>query len=152
VCPRDEDDAPVRAVRWDSERVALALDDERGDGDCVELGQAGLLRPPRRVDRECQAENGYGSGLGHGPARNARACGAAADDQREALEELADDRNPGLVELARRRLAFSARDAVWLLDERHAQPRFGCRLTCSGEVGRLDPAAGPVPEHERSSR
>jgi len=57
----------------DPERVALALDDEGGHLDGLELGQASLLRLPRRVKREREAEHGRSACLARGAAGDAGA-------------------------------------------------------------------------------
>src|SRR5436190_20939803 len=60
------------------ERVALALDDQHGYLDGLELGQAGLLGATRRVQREREADDAGGAGRGGGAAGHARARRAAA--------------------------------------------------------------------------
>jgi hypothetical protein len=152
VRARDENNVAVRRFGWDPERVALALDDERWHIDGVKLGQASLLRLPGRVDWEREAENSDCANLVRGAAGDPRAGGAAADDQRQAREELRDDREPGLVQLTSRCGAPSASDSVWLLDERDAEASLVRGLRCPDEVRRIDPATGPVPEHDRSAR
>jgi hypothetical protein len=104
------------------------------------------------VDREGEAEDRDGLGLLDGAAGDASACRAAADDQREVFEQLCDNRDPGLVELACRRLASAAGDAVGLLDQPNAEARAVGRPGRSLEVGRLDPAPGSMPEHDRTAR
>src|SRR4051812_2138674 len=74
----DRDDLAMRRRGRHSERVALALDDERGDGDRVELVEPALLRSARRVDREGEAEHRRRAGLDRRPAGDARTRGAAA--------------------------------------------------------------------------
>jgi len=143
------DDRAVRAVRRYSEGIAFSLDDECRHPHRFELGQAALLRSSRRVEREGEAENGRRTDLGGRPAGHAGAGRPAAGYQRDFEAELRDDRDPGGVELVGRSGAPPAGHAVGLLDERHGE------LCCPGgvrradEVGRADPAAGPMPEHER---
>src|SRR5918912_3901888 len=94
VRPRDRHDLASRPRGRKSEWVALALDDERRHPDSVQLREAALLRPPRWVERECEAEHGGRAHFPRGAARDARARGAAADEQRRAQLELADHRQP----------------------------------------------------------
>jgi len=148
----DENDPTARRLGRGPERVALALDDQRRDRDGVELLEAALLRLARWMDREREAENGHGLGLRGGTASDARACRAAADDQRHPREELRHDREPGRVELPGRRGAPPPGDAVGLLHERDTEPGLIGSLGRPNEVRRLDPAARPVPEHERGMR
>jgi hypothetical protein len=69
------------------------------------------------VDGKRETEDGLSSELSGGAAGHAGAEGAPADDQRQVGKDLRDDREPGLVELPRRRWAPSAGDTIWLLDE-----------------------------------
>jgi hypothetical protein len=57
VGPGDAGDGAVRAGRWSSERVALALDDEGRDSEAVELGEAALLGTAGWVEREREAQD-----------------------------------------------------------------------------------------------
>ena len=62
--------------------------------------------------------------------------------------QVLDDREPGRVELVRRRRASAPGDAVRLLDERDADA-FGERRVGRGdEIARRHAAAGAVAEHE----
>src|SRR6185503_15828404 len=63
VAAHHRDGAPRGGGRY-AEPVVLALDDERGDGDRVELGQPALrsARTPWRDEREGEAENACGAG------------------------------------------------------------------------------------------
>ena len=68
------------------ERIALALNDQCRHGDRVELGQPALGRiiaAAGRVQRERKAEDSGGAGVRRGPARDARARGTPAGDQRK---------------------------------------------------------------------
>jgi hypothetical protein len=72
----DGDDLPGGPRGWHTEPVALALDDENGNLDRIELLQAALGRLPgsaRRLERKSEAEDGPGSGRLDGPAGDARA-------------------------------------------------------------------------------
>jgi hypothetical protein len=76
VVSADGDDLPGGPRRWHTEPVALALDDENGNLDRVELRQAALgrlARPGRRLERKSEAEDGPGSGRLDGAAGDARA-------------------------------------------------------------------------------
>ena len=83
-------DRAQRAFGRHAEGVALALDDERRDLDGVQLRESafrGLARlASRRLEREGEAENGDRPELGRGATGDARAEGAAADDEREACQ------------------------------------------------------------------
>jgi hypothetical protein len=68
----DASDDAVRAARRCSERVALALDDEGRDSDCIQLGEAALLWTTGWVEREREAQDGDRVGLGCGAARDPR--------------------------------------------------------------------------------
>ena len=86
-----------------AEGVRLPLDDEDGDFDTVELVEPALLRLPRRVLREREAEHAGRARRRGGTARHPCARRAAAGDQREPGQlgrpEMLDDREPGGVEL-----------------------------------------------------
>jgi hypothetical protein len=76
VVSADGDDLPGGPRGWHTEPVALALDDENGNLDRVELRQAALgrlARPARRLERKSEAEDGPGSGRLDGAAGDARA-------------------------------------------------------------------------------
>ena len=68
------------------------------------------------------------------------------------LSQGRDHRQPGGVELLRRRRGLAARDAVGLLDQRDGEAGLARDAGCGLDVGRFDPAAGPVSEHQRSLR
>jgi hypothetical protein len=83
---RDAGNFAVRAGGRHSEWVAFALHDEGRDFDIVELGEAALFGPARRVERECKAEDADRFGLGRGAARNPRPQRSTAGQNREAAE------------------------------------------------------------------
>src|SRR5206468_10252935 len=56
----DRDHGASRPGWGHSERITLALDDQRRDGDGVELLEPALLRAARRVDGKREAEHGRG--------------------------------------------------------------------------------------------
>ena len=110
------------------ERVALALDDEDRDLDRVELVHPALLGLARRVDGKARQSTAAAPGRLGGPARDPRAGGAAAGDDRASpssspAAQVLDHRGPGGVELARGRRRLAARHLVGLLDERDAEAR-----------------------------
>src|SRR5206468_1172629 len=105
------------------ERIALSLDYEHGLRDRFELAQAvlaRLVRTPRRVERERQAEHRDGTGLIDGPACDTRAERSAADNERRIGEllgfQMGHDRDPSGVELLRRSGRAPTGDAVGRLD------------------------------------
>jgi predicted GNAT family acetyltransferase len=152
----DEHDLAVRAGRRAAEGVALALDDERRHRDAVELGQARLLRLPRRVEREREAEDaGCADGRG-GPARDARARRTAPGDERQPAQLAPLQRvhgcDPRVVELPRRRRRPPPRDAIRLLEARDDDAEVDCGPPHGDEIGRRDAAAGTVAENERGAR
>jgi NAD(P)-dependent dehydrogenase (short-subunit alcohol dehydrogenase family) len=75
VVARDGDDPPSAARRRDPERILLALYDQRGHRQCVELGEPGGGRrgrgSPRRPQRKREAQHPHGVG------RRRRATGHA---------------------------------------------------------------------------
>src|SRR5207247_651614 len=103
------DDDAVIGGRWDPERVALTLDDERRHRDGVELVDATRRVPgaPRRPQRKRQAKDADGAGRGGGPARDARTRRPAARDQSQRREltaaQMIDDGRPRTIELRSRR-------------------------------------------------
>ena len=102
VRPRDLHDRPVRCGRRHPEGIVLALDDECGDLDGVELGQTALARIvslARRVERERETEHRRGARVGRSATGDASARRAATRDQRNLEAELLDHGNPGRVEL-----------------------------------------------------
>ena len=110
-----------RLGRWHPERVALALNHQRRHGDGIELAQAALLGPSRRMNRERKAQDRRRTGVRRRPARDPCARGAAAADQLEARQRIVPqrlyDREPCCVQLRRRRRRAPAGDAIGLLDE-----------------------------------
>ena len=150
------DDLARRAGGRHPERIARPLDHERRDGDRVELGQSRLLRAARRMDREGEAEHAGGAGLRRGAAGHARARRAPAGHERQVGQrpatQVLDDRDPGRVELGRRRGRATARHAIGLLDQRDTDPERHGRLRRRDEVASRDPAPGAVAEHERAGR
>ena len=127
---REGCDCPVRRRPCAASTAAASRTDRRapwttsvGTRDRVELGQpARRGRPSGRPEREREAEDADGAGRAGGAAGDARARGAAADDQRQPVQragaQLFDDGDPRRVELRRRRRRASPRDAIGLLDER----------------------------------
>ena len=146
------DDSAVRARRWHPERVALALYDERRDTDGLELGEAALLGVSRWMDWKREADEGDRVGLDRRAAGDAGARRAAAGQEREpaerAVPQLEHDRGPRSVQLACRSRAPSTRNPVRLLDERDAEPGRTGGFGSGDQIGRLDPAAGPVTKHK----
>ena len=104
------------------------------------------------MEREREAQHGGRADLGGGPARDARTRRPPAGHDRQPAEsvvaQLRDHGDPGRVELVRRRGAPPPGHAVRLLDERHAHPGRPRGARGPDEVRRLDPAAGPVAEHD----
>src|SRR5215218_1028492 len=149
VHPRD---GTPGGVRRHPERVALALDDEHGDRDGVQLGEPRPLRPPRRVDGEREAQHAGRAGLPRRAARHPRARGPPAAQHRDGAAYHVDDRDPRRVELVRGRRRLAARHAVGLLDERDTDPRLVRDPARGDEVRRGHPAAGAVPEHQQRPR
>jgi Stage II sporulation protein E (SpoIIE) len=156
VIARDDHNAPVRAALRHAEGVALALHDEHGNLDGVELVLARLLGPAWGVERERQAEHADRTGLRHRPARHPRPGGATADDQRQpaqiAVAQLLDHSNPGRVQLIRRSRRAPSRHQVWLLHEGDAEALAACDLRDRHEVAGRDPPAGSMTEHQRAFR
>ena len=86
--------------------------------------------PTGRVDRRTRGTARRSPRSPPRPARHARAGRAAAGEQRQAAAvaaQLLDDRDPGGVELVRRRRRAPPRDPVGLLDERDAHARSPAR-------------------------
>jgi hypothetical protein len=80
---------PLRSLGWHSEPITLALDDQDGDVDGLELGKPALLRlvsAPRRRERKGETDDGFGRRAIHRSTGDARSERAAADDERQALE------------------------------------------------------------------
>lgn len=161
----DQLDVAAWTRRRDSERIALALHDEHGDGDRGQLGQAalgGVIAAARRVQREGEAQRGVGLRSRGRAAGHAGARGAPADDQAPgqrltqagapARAQLRDHRQPGLVELGRRGGRAPAGHPVGLFDEHDRVALAHRRPGRRDEVGCADPAAGAVTEHQRTAR
>lgn len=153
---RDGDHRPVGRGRRHAERVALALDDERGDGDGVELGQPGLqrrVRPAaRRVQREGQAENRGGARRRGGPAGHPCPRRPAAADVRQAAQgtvpKSGDHRGPCGVKLTCGGRGAAAGHAVGLLDERDGESKVQRGRGDGFQVGGRHRPARPVAEHQ----
>jgi hypothetical protein len=76
VVSGDGDDFAGGPLGWHTEPVALALDDEDGNLDRLELRQAALgrfTRSARRLERKSEAEDRIGSGGLDGAAGDPRA-------------------------------------------------------------------------------
>jgi hypothetical protein len=137
------------------ERVALALHDEDGHLDGVEFRQARLLRPPGGMDGKRETENGDSSSLGGGTAGDTRAERAAARDQWEVAELVADvrdDRRPCGVELRGRRWRAPTGDAIRLFDERNRDPLLECDIGGDDEVGSRHASPGAMTKRENGAR
>ena len=74
-----------------AERVVLALDNERGDADGVELREAALLGVAGRVERKRECETARGAQLRPSACRDPGAGAAPTDDQRHPKPEIAYD-------------------------------------------------------------
>ena len=123
VIPRHFDNIAVGAGWRDSERVALALDDERRDVDRVELGQATLrwlARTPRWMERERQAEDCDGGGRLRGAAGDTGAERAAADNQLEVSQLLCSEM-----------LIQAASSCAARAGERRPATRYGCSTSAT---------------------
>jgi hypothetical protein len=146
----------ARAFGRHPEGVALPLYDEGRDFDLIELAEAALLGAARRVEWEGEAHDGDRVRLGCGAARDPRAQRSTTGQDREAAEgtvaQLRDDRGPGRVQLGRWSGATPSRYTVRLLDERNFEPGGVGGFGGADKVRRLDPAASPVTEDERSNR
>ena len=111
VVSRDEQHGSTRGVRWNAERVPLALNDEGRCGDDVELGEAARpwLGPLAlgRLQRKGEAQHTDRARRASRSARDSRSGGAASDNERPSAEpasaQLVDHRHPDHVELPRRR-------------------------------------------------
>ena len=119
----DGHDLARRTGRRNPERIALALHHERRHGYGFELGQAALARLPRarrRLERKCKTEDTGGACCICGPARDARAERAAADDGRKVCElctaQTLEDGRPDCVELSGGCRRATAGNAIRLLD------------------------------------
>jgi len=160
VVARNLRDDTVSGCGRDPEPVARPLHDERRHHHGVQLGQpAGgwvTARTPRRLERECQAQDADGAGLPDGPAGHASAQRPSADDEREPAQltraQVLDHRRPGGVELASRGRRTAAGDPVGLLHERDVDPLRERRLGRGDEIGSRNPTAGAVTEDERACR
>ena len=64
----------------------------------------------------------------------------------------ADDGAPRLVEMRRRRRRATSSDTIWLRHERDRDRPTDRGLRDGGQIGRVDAAAGAVPEHEEATR
>jgi hypothetical protein len=154
VRARDAHDRAIRALRRHTERVALALDDERRHLDRIELREATLLWAARRVERKGEAQDGDRIGLSGGATRDPRAQRPTTGQNRQPPEcvaaELGNHCGPGRVELAWLSRAASSSNPVGLLHKCDGKlPRAG-RLARGDKVGRIEATAGAVPEHERT--
>jgi sulfur-carrier protein len=159
VVARHFDDGAARALRWNAEAVSLALDDQDGDGDRVELRQAALglaTCATGRQQRERQAEHGGSAGRLGGPAGNPRAERATPDHQRQAIQlvrpQVVDHCGPGGVELAGRGGRAPAGDPVRLLDEHDTEALLASGVSSGHQVRGAHPATGAVAEHECTGR
>ena len=150
----DDRDLAQRRRLGHAEAVALALDDEHGDVDAVELLLARL--PRRRDEREREAQDPDRADRRGRPARDARSRGAAARHDGQSRErtaaELLDHGDPGGVEQMRRRRGPAPRHTVWLLDERDRHAQLERDLGRQYEIRRADAAACAVAEDERAAR
>lgn len=151
---RDPHDHAVRTLRRHTEWVALALDDERGDLNRIELLETTFLRPAGRVERKGEAQNGDRIGHRGGATGDPRTQRPAPGQDGHAAEcvlaELGDDRAPSHVELARWSRAASSGYPIGLLHECDGESLGAGGFGRADKVGRLDTAAGPVPEDERA--
>jgi hypothetical protein len=149
-------DVAALARRRDAERIALPLDDEHRNGDGVELVEAALLGPARRVQREREAADRHGACLGRRATGHARAGRAAADHERQAREllgaQVREDREPRRVELMRRSGGAASGEAIRLLDEGYRDAERDRLVGRGDEVARVDATARTVAEHERGAR
>jgi hypothetical protein len=156
VVPRYDGDLPPGCGGRQAERVGLALDDQHRNLDAVELVEPALLRPPRRVLGEGEAEDAGRARGRRGPARHAGARRPAAGDERKPGEllppEVLDHREPRGVEMVRGRGGAAAGHRVGLLDERDREAKLARRAGDRLEVARRDPAPGAVAQHERRPR
>jgi len=141
-------------MRRHPEWIALALDDERRDLDVIQFREAALFGSARGVKRERETHDGDRVGLGGRAARDPRAQRSTAGQEREAVKgavtQLRDDQGPGRIQLARWSRTAPARHPEGLLDERDNEPRSVGGLRCANEISRLDSAASPVTEDERT--
>jgi hypothetical protein len=156
VVTLDACDRPAPCVGRHAERIALALHDEHGHLNGIELGQPRLLGPSGRMHREGEAEHGDSSRLGGGSARDARAERPAARNEREladlVIPELHDDGRPRRVELRGGCRRAPAGNAVRLLDESDRDLLLEGHLLCDDEVGSGYASARAVPEDEERAR
>ena len=132
----------------------------RAPGPSRRRARAGGLRP---ACRSCARAAAAGTrGRARRPRRSAAAVRQAtrAPDERppamsgrprrRSARRCSSDRDPGRVELVRRRGRAPPRDAVGLLDERDADAERQRDAGRRDEVGRVDAAAGAVAEDERA--
>jgi dihydrofolate reductase len=152
----NEDNSSVRARRGCPKRVAVALDDQHGNLDGVELREAALLGMAGRVEWEREADDGERVGLCCRAACDAGARRAPAGQDREPTErtvaQCEDDRPPSRVELVRRSWAPPPCYAVGLLHQRDAEPSGTGAIGSAEEIGRLDSAAGSMTKYEPGHR
>jgi hypothetical protein len=150
-------DLTTRRFGNHAERIPRALDDERGDGDGVELGKAARgVATPGRAEREGETEDAQRARLCGRSTRHPRTQRPSADDQRQFTEgivlQVADDGCPGRIELVRGRRRAATGDAVRLLDERYLETVEERRFRHGDQVSRPDASAGPMAEHQSGSR
>jgi hypothetical protein len=153
VIARDDHDLAKWPRRWDAERIALPLYDERRHRHGVELGEPALRRSPRGLQWEGKAENTDGAGRCHCSAGDSPAERATADHEWQIPEptgyQVLDDRNEGSVELSRGRRRTARCHPVGLLDKCDPDALRDSSIASRDEIGRLDPAGRTVSEHER---
>jgi hypothetical protein len=159
VISAHRDDLARRAGRWDSVRIALALDDERRHGDRIELGETALPRLARadgRRERKRKTEDPGSTCCICGPARDTRTERAAAGDEGQVRElhasKVLDHRDPGRFELGGWCGGTTAGDAIRLLDEDDRDVDCVRSRRRRHEIGRADAAAGAVTQNERAPR
>lgn len=108
------------------------------------------------MDRKRQAQNARRTTLGSRPARDPRPGRAPAADERQPTKRIPgqprNDRDPGRIELPRRRRRSPSRNPVGLLDQRHRETHRTSGLRRGYEIPRPDPAPGSVTKHQPPDR
>ena len=144
----------IRAAKW----VSSSLEDQERDVD-LEFGRARLLRVARRMQRKSEREDPDGAGPTRRPACHASAAAAPAYRyaklwplRSKQSAQLLDCRGPRDIELGCRCRRPSAGHQIRLPHPRYGNPRLKCGSSYRAQVGRLDAAAGAVPQHQQPRR
>jgi len=134
-----------------AERIAVAVDDERGQtGRQFRLARA--LRPTRRVRRKREAHDPRGAEDDGCTAGDPGTAGPSADDQWSRPTERGHRRDPRRVELSRRSRRTPPGHPVRLGDPGHRDRGVERGTAYGQQVRRVDAASGTMAEDEQCTR